>query len=166
MLGDPLRVLPDLVMLSRATVAIIRQNILIFAFGLNAVAMGSAVLGILGPVAAAILHQAGSLLVLLNAMRLLAFGDWRHLPRRGLRSLARRSVGWMSGSTPAWPSSGSWRVGGSSRRWHCVSVLALCDLRMDRDRPGRGGPAPAGTAASSARSSRACTCDGRRRSSG
>ena len=30
----------------------------------------------LGPVAAAVLHQAGSLLVLLNAMRLLAFGDW------------------------------------------------------------------------------------------
>ena len=38
-LGEPLRVLPDLVKLSRATVAVIRQNIIIFAFGLNAVAM-------------------------------------------------------------------------------------------------------------------------------
>jgi Cu+-exporting ATPase len=87
-LGEPLAVLPDLVKLSRATVAVIRQNIIVFAFGLNAVAMGSAALGVLGPVPAAILHQAGSLLVLLNAMRLLAFGDWASLPPvRGLRAL-------------------------------------------------------------------------------
>jgi Cu+-exporting ATPase len=87
-LGEPLRVLPDLVKLSRATVRIIRQNIIVFAFGLNAVAMGSAALGFLGPVAAAILHQAGSFLVLLNAMRLLAFGDWANFaPVRGLRAL-------------------------------------------------------------------------------
>jgi Cu+-exporting ATPase len=78
-LGEPLRVLPDLVKLARTTLAIIRQNIIGFAFGLNAVAMGSAALGWLGPVAAAILHQAGSLLVLLNAMRLLVFGDWANL---------------------------------------------------------------------------------------
>ena len=75
-LGDPLRVLPDLLGLSRKTIAIIRQNIIGFAFGLNAVAMLSATFGILGPVAAAILHQVGSLLVLLNSMRLLVFGDW------------------------------------------------------------------------------------------
>jgi Cu+-exporting ATPase len=79
-LGDPLRVLPDLVRLSRKTVAIIRQNIIGFAFGLNAVAMLAATFGILGPVAAAILHQIGSLLVLLNSMRLLVFGDWWQLP--------------------------------------------------------------------------------------
>jgi len=89
-LGEPLAVLPDLVKLSRATVAVIRQNILIFAFGLNAVAMGSAALGILGPVPAAILHQAGSLLVLLNAMRLLAFGEWTQTGVfRGLDALAK-----------------------------------------------------------------------------
>ncbi|MDR3636658.1 MAG: cation-translocating P-type ATPase family protein [Isosphaeraceae bacterium] len=79
-LGEPLSVLPDLVQLSRATVRVIRQNILIFAFGFNAVAMASAALGVLGPVPAAILHQAGSLLVLLNAMRLLVHGDWAQLP--------------------------------------------------------------------------------------
>ena len=79
-LGEPLQVLPELVQLSRATVRVIRQNILIFAFGLNALAMGSAAFGILGPVAAAVLHQIGSLLVLLNAMRLLAFGDWHNQP--------------------------------------------------------------------------------------
>ena len=79
-LGEPLRELPDLVKLSRATVNVIRQNIIVFAFGLNAVAMGSAALGLLGPIPAAILHQAGSLLVLLNSMRLLAFGEWLNLP--------------------------------------------------------------------------------------
>jgi Cu+-exporting ATPase len=79
-LGDPLRNLPALVELSRATVAVIRQNIIGFALGLNAVAVLLASLGILGPVAAAVLHQIGSLLVLLSAMRLLVFGDWPSLP--------------------------------------------------------------------------------------
>src|SRR5262249_16601638 len=69
----------------------IRQNIVGFAFGFNALAMASATFGILGPVAAAILHQAGSLLVLLNAMRLLAYGDWHESsPVRRLRGLAGR----------------------------------------------------------------------------
>jgi Cu+-exporting ATPase len=89
-LGEPLANLPDLVKLSRATVAIIRQNILIFAFGLNAVAMGSAALGILGPIPAAILHQAGSFLVLLNSMRLLWFGDWKSTaPVRAILGVGR-----------------------------------------------------------------------------
>jgi Cu+-exporting ATPase len=90
-LGDPLRSLPGLVRLSRTTVAVIRQNIIGFAFGLNAVAVLLAALGILSPVAAAILHQAGSLLVLLNSMRLLAFGGWTELPPlRQLRAAGRR----------------------------------------------------------------------------
>jgi len=88
LLGEPLRVLPELVQLARATVRVIRQNIIGFAFGLNAVAMLAATFGFLGPVAAAILHQAGSLVVLLNSMRLLVFGDWANLPPiRQLRSL-------------------------------------------------------------------------------
>ena len=95
LMGEPLLVLPDLVRLSRATVRVIRQNILIFAFGLNAAAIGLAFAGILGPVAAAILHQAGSLLVLLNAMRLLAFGDWHEAPPfRQLRAIGRRIDAW------------------------------------------------------------------------
>jgi Cu+-exporting ATPase len=86
-LGEPIVHLPELVRLSRATVRVIRQNIIVFAIGLNAAAMASASLGILGPVAAAVLHQAGSLLVLLNSMRLLAFGDWaERFPVRQLRS--------------------------------------------------------------------------------
>jgi Cu+-exporting ATPase len=88
-MGDSLRVLPDLLKLARSTIAIIKQNIIGFAFGFNAVAMLSATFGIVGPVAAAILHQVGSLLVLLNSMRLLVFGDWRDLtPVRQLRQLA------------------------------------------------------------------------------
>jgi P-type Cu+ transporter len=82
-MGDPLRHLPLVVRLSRETVRIIRQNILVFALGVNAV--GIAVTAWLwpllapaawyeqAPVAAVLYHQAGSLLVLLNAMRLLWF---------------------------------------------------------------------------------------------
>jgi Cu+-exporting ATPase len=83
LMGEPLGPLPLLVRLSRETTRIIRQNILIFAFGVNA-------LGILltawlwplwapagweesSPLAAVIYHQLGSLAVLLNAMRLLWF---------------------------------------------------------------------------------------------
>jgi HflK protein len=79
-LGEPLQNLPALVELSRGTVRVIRQNIIGFAFGLNALAVTLALLGVLSPVAAAILHQAGSFLVLLNSMRLLVFGDWAELP--------------------------------------------------------------------------------------
>jgi Cu+-exporting ATPase len=82
-MGDPLRPLPLLVRLSRETVRIIRQNILIFAFGVNIV--GIVVTAWLwpllapagwrgySPLAAVVYHQLGSLAVLLNAMRLLWF---------------------------------------------------------------------------------------------
>ena len=82
-MGDPLRPLPLLLRLSRETVRIIRQNILIFAFGVNAVGIVcTAWLWPLlappqwyeqSPVAAVVYHQFGSLAVLLNAMRLLWF---------------------------------------------------------------------------------------------
>jgi Cu+-exporting ATPase len=82
-MGDPLLPLPLLVRLSRETVRIIRQNILIFAFGVNAVGIVcTAWLWPLlappqwyeqSPVAAVVYHQLGSLAVLLNAMRLLWF---------------------------------------------------------------------------------------------
>ena len=76
LMGDPLDPLPGAIRMARATTRIIRQNILLFAFGLNSVAIVLAGLRILGPVAAAIFHQIGSLLVLLNAMRLLGFERW------------------------------------------------------------------------------------------
>ena len=58
-----------------------------FAFGLNGLAVLLAGLRVLGPVAAAIFHQVGSLLVLLNAMRLLGFERWAELP--GVRAAGR-----------------------------------------------------------------------------
>jgi Cu+-exporting ATPase len=85
LMGDPLRPLPLLIGVSREMVGIIRQNITIFAFGVN-------ILGVIltawlwpvlfastdwsegGPLAAAVYHQIGSLAVLLNSMRLLWFG--------------------------------------------------------------------------------------------
>jgi len=78
-MGDPLTVLPETIRLARHTVRIIHQNILLFAFGLNAIAVVFAGLRVLGPVAAAIFHQIGSLLVLLNAIRILGFERWQTL---------------------------------------------------------------------------------------
>ena len=79
LMGDPLEPLPEAIRLARQTVRVIRQNILLFAFGLNGLAVILAGLRILGPVAAAITHQVGSLLVLLNAIRLLGFERWGQL---------------------------------------------------------------------------------------
>ncbi len=105
---------------------IIRQNIIVFAFGLNALAMGSAFLGILGPIAAAVLHQGGSFLVLVNAMRLLWFGDdWRLTgPGRGLVAAGRAIGRWdersrsrSHGDGSASALEGASRHSGFSRRW-------------------------------------------------
>src|SRR5579883_2271523 len=82
-MSDPLRHLPLLLRLARETVRVIQQNIVIFAFGVNAV--GILVTAWLwpflvpaswyeqSPVAAVVYHQLGSLAVLLNVMRLLWF---------------------------------------------------------------------------------------------
>ena len=84
LMGEPLKSLPLLVRLSRETVRIIRQNIIVFAFGVNLV--GIILTGWLWPIFApsgywyekaplvgVLYHQLGSLLVLLNSMRLLGF---------------------------------------------------------------------------------------------
>jgi len=82
LMGEPLASLPLLVRLSRQMVRIIQQNIVWFAFGVNVV--GIALVAWLipslspenrerSPLYAAIYHQIGSLLVLLNSMRLLWF---------------------------------------------------------------------------------------------
>ncbi len=83
LMGDPLKPLPLLLRLSRQTVKIIRQNIIIFAFGVNAVGIVLTawlwpMLAPAGwyeqsPIVAVIYLQIGSLAVLLNAMRLLWF---------------------------------------------------------------------------------------------
>ncbi|HXG09385.1 MAG TPA: cation-translocating P-type ATPase family protein [Gemmataceae bacterium] len=105
-MGDPLRPLPLLVRLSRETVRIIRQNILIFAFGVNGVGilltawlwplLAPAAWYEQSPVAAVIYHQLGSLAVLLNAMRLLWFerGWWQPVWVR-VNERLRRIDRWM-----------------------------------------------------------------------
>jgi P-type Cu+ transporter len=102
-LGEPLRSLPMLVRLSRETVRIIRQNILIFAFGVNAVGivLTSWLWPIFmpaawyeqSPVAAVIYHQVGSLAVLLNAMRLLWFERGHRTDEAGFSKLGKRLKG-------------------------------------------------------------------------
>ncbi len=83
-MGDPIRHLPLLLRLARETTKVIRQNIVWFAFGVNAV--GILLTGVLWPIFApsadwyeraplvgVLYHQLGSLAVLLNSMRLLGF---------------------------------------------------------------------------------------------
>jgi Cu+-exporting ATPase len=106
LMADPLRPLPLLVKLSRETVRIIRQNIFVFAFGVNIVGIVlTAWLWPLfapagwyeqAPVAAVIYHQFGSLAVLLNSMRLLWFDRSETSPawQRGRRWL-REVDHWM-----------------------------------------------------------------------
>ncbi len=74
LMPDRLDYLAPLVRYSRRVVARIRSSILIFAFGINFVAVGFAAFGWLPPAAAAIVHQAASLLVILNCVRLLYEG--------------------------------------------------------------------------------------------
>ncbi|QVL33328.1 cation-translocating P-type ATPase family protein [Telmatocola sphagniphila] len=82
--GDPLGHLPLLMRLSRETVKVIRQNILVFAFLVNLI--GVVLVGLLwplifgggpvyekSPLVGVIYHQFGSLAVLLNSLRLLFF---------------------------------------------------------------------------------------------
>jgi Cu+-exporting ATPase len=102
--GEPLRPLPLLVRLSRETVRIVRQNIVIFAFGVNIVGIvATAWLWPLlapagwyeqGPVAAVVYHQLGSLAVLLNAMRLLWF-DRTGAARGRWQERLLRLNGWL-----------------------------------------------------------------------
>jgi Cu+-exporting ATPase len=106
LMGDPLTPLPLLVKLSRETLRIIRQNIVVFAFGVNAVGIVlTAWLWPLlspsrdwhewSPVAAVLYHQVGSLLVLLNSMRLLWF-DRQPGPRmQGIRAGVDRFSRWL-----------------------------------------------------------------------
>jgi Cu+-exporting ATPase len=89
LMGPPLENLPLLVSLARATEATIRQNITVFAFGVNIAGVvitawlwpfiAPSGWKLQSPLAAVIYHQLGSLLVLANSMRLLGFN--RPTPR-------------------------------------------------------------------------------------
>ena len=121
LMGDPLTPLPGAIEQARRTVRNIRQNIIVFAFGLNAVAVILAGLRVLGPVAAAIVHQIGSLLVIMNAIRLLGFEGWRQfgIVRAGVRPiLGADRVSRMV-------------LGLVERYWEPGSVIDLVDVNGD-----------------------------------
>jgi len=63
--------LPKLFEVSRRGVAVAWQNLIVFAVLLNLIGVLAAATGKLGPLAAAVAHQAGALLVMLNSLRLL-----------------------------------------------------------------------------------------------
>src|SRR6266576_2128217 len=74
LMNNDLRRLPFLVKLSRSTRAVINQN---FMFGIFFIIIGLtlAALGYVGPILAAILHNAGSLIVVFNSARLVRLGE-------------------------------------------------------------------------------------------
>ncbi|HMP61325.1 MAG TPA: heavy metal translocating P-type ATPase [Gemmatales bacterium] len=109
-MGDPLRPLPLLVRLARQMDVILRQNLLIFAVGVNVVGvvltawilpLWSEEARRQAPLWAAVYHQIGSLGVLINAMRLLWFekskeaGWWR-----GLAGLSAGLDAWIERLDP------------------------------------------------------------------
>jgi len=75
LIQDRLDQIPELVEFARTAIARIRSSILVFAFGVNFVAVLAAAFGFLGPAMAAIVHQVASLAVIVNSMRLLVKGD-------------------------------------------------------------------------------------------
>jgi heavy metal translocating P-type ATPase len=76
LMGQPLAPLPGLLRLSRELVRVIQQSIYWFAFGLNGVGVLLCATGRMNPVGAALFHEAASLAVMFNALRLLWFERW------------------------------------------------------------------------------------------
>jgi Cd2+/Zn2+-exporting ATPase len=74
LMNNDLRRLPFLVKLSRSTRTVINQN---FVFGIVFILVGWATTttGVIGPITAAILHVAGSLIVIFNSARLVRKGE-------------------------------------------------------------------------------------------
>ena len=69
-LSDDMTKVTETIALGRRTIRIIRQNLVASAV-INAAAVAAAALGIMGPVVGALVHNAGSVLVVMNAARLI-----------------------------------------------------------------------------------------------
>ncbi len=120
LLPDRLDYLAPLLRYARRVVARIRSSILIFAFGINFVAVGFAAFGWLPPAAAAIVHQAASLLVILNCVRLLYEG--RAVAAREDRGFGRFRIlaGPVEGLVAAWNSFSAGRRAAVHRLEHAL----------------------------------------------
>jgi len=73
LVGDEIRELPHLLQLAKKTMRTIRTN-LAASMVLNFIAVGLAIAGILNPVVGALVHNAGSVAVIMNSSLLLR---WR-----------------------------------------------------------------------------------------
>jgi len=73
LLSDDLSKMPHLIMVSRKAIATIKHN-LIFSLGVLGLAVVLTVPGILTPVTGAMLHELSSIPVIVNSMRLIAYG--------------------------------------------------------------------------------------------
>ena len=69
LMTDDLRQAADAIVLSRKTVGVIRQNLVLAAVW-NTTALAVAAAGLIGPVGGALVHNVGSVAVVLNAARL------------------------------------------------------------------------------------------------
>ena len=74
LVDDEIKELPHLLALSKHMMTTIKMN-LTFSMGLNFLAIILAMTGILGPVIGALVHNAGSILVIINSALLLS---WKH----------------------------------------------------------------------------------------
>ena len=74
LVDDEVKELPHLIALSHRMMTTIRLN-LTFSMTLNVIAIALAITGILNPVVGALVHNAGSVLVIINSALLL---NWRN----------------------------------------------------------------------------------------
>jgi Cd2+/Zn2+-exporting ATPase len=70
LLTDRLERLPYLIDLSRATLRTVRNNV-IFAMAMNVLSVVLSVLGVIGPVVGAVMHEVSALPVVANSARLI-----------------------------------------------------------------------------------------------
>ena len=73
LLSDDLSKMPHLILVSRKAIKTIKHN-LIFSLGVLALAVALTVPGILTPITGALLHELSSIPVIVNSMRLIAYG--------------------------------------------------------------------------------------------
>lgn len=73
LLSENLSMVPEILGLSRRTLHLIKQNIMVFAVGVNLIGVALASSGFLTPIAGAVVHNLASLMVVSNSARLLAY---------------------------------------------------------------------------------------------
>jgi heavy metal translocating P-type ATPase len=74
LMNDDLNTVADVITLSRQVMGTVRSNILLFSLGFNLLGVALSAVGLLHPVGAAVMHNVGSLAVVLNSARLVFRG--------------------------------------------------------------------------------------------